>query len=229
MRVTRPLASLAAVSVVLSGLLSGCGVAGTDWHPGAAAQVGDEKISVDHVNEVVTQYCKAVKDQLTEPGDVIPLRYLREGVAGELVLVSAARQLGEEYGVEAGDQYTRQVAQLEQAVADLPQETQDAVVEIESAETYINDILQGVGEAVTDGPKPASDVAIEAGRKELVKWIDENDVQIDPQFGVAIVDGQPKRVDTDLSVPVGDRAKAAGAATPDPAYAGSLPSVHRCG
>lgn len=229
MRVTRPLASLALGAATVSVLLSGCGVAGTDWHPGVAAQVGDEKISTDHVNEVVTQYCKAVHDQLSQSGDVIPLRYLREGVAGELVLVAAARQLGEEYDVEAGEQYNRHVAQLEQAVSQLPEETQDAVVEIESADSYVNAILQGVGEAVTDGPKPSSEDAIAAGRKELVKWIDENDVEIAPEFGVEIVDGQPQRVDTDLSVAVGSRAKVAGAQTPDPTYAGSLPSVHRCG
>jgi hypothetical protein len=228
-RVTRPLASLAAGAATLSVLLSGCGVAGTDWHPGVAAQVGDEQISVSHVNEVVTQYCNAVKDQLTNPGDAIPLRYLREGVTGELVLVAAARQLGKEYGVDAGDQYTRQVAQLEQAVSQLPQETQDAVIEIESAETYVNDILQGVGEAVTDGPTPASDKAIATGRKELVKWIADNDVEIAPQFGVEIVNGEPKRVDTDLSVAAGGRAQQAVAPSPAATYVGSLPSVHRCG
>ena len=230
MSVTRPLAGIAAASALLfSGVLSGCGVAGTDWHPGVAAQVGDEKITTSHVDEVVTQYCTAVKDQLTQSGEALPLRYLREGVTGQLVMVAAARQLGEEYGVEAGDQYARQVAQLEQAVANLPEETQDAVIEIESADAYIDGILQAVGEATAEGAKPDSDKAVEAGRKLLEDWLDEQDVEIDPQYGVAIVDGQPKRIDTELSVAVGDTAKKGGAETPDSTYAHGLPAAHRCG
>jgi len=227
--VSRPLAIAGASALLLSGLLSGCGVAGTDWHPGAAAEVGDETISTDHVNEIVTSYCDAVEDQLTEAGNILPLRYLREGVTGELVMVSAARQLGEEYGVEAGDQYARQVAQLESAVAALPEDAQAAVIEIESADAYVNDILQGVGEALAEGATPSSDEAIAAGREALAAWIDENGVEIDPQFAVEIVDGQPARTDTDISFPVGDTAKAANKEEPDQEYAGGLSSSHRCG
>ncbi|MCW2798429.1 hypothetical protein [Nocardioides sp.] len=231
MSVTRPLAGIAAGSaLLLSGLLSGCGVAGTDWHPGVAAQVGDEKISTSHVNDVTTNYCAAIEDQLTKAGNVLPLSYLREGVTGQLVLVAAARQLGQEYDVAAGDQYTRQVTQLEQAVSQLPEAAQAAVIEIESSQTYVDDILQGVGKALAQGQTTPTDTqAAAAGQQALTKWIDDNDVQIDPEFGVEIVDGKATPIDTDISYAVGDTAKLGSAKTPDPTYSSSLPDALRCG
>ncbi|MCW2765099.1 MAG: hypothetical protein JWO11_1058 [Nocardioides sp.] len=231
MSVSRPLAGIAAASaLMLSGLLSGCGIAGTSWHPGAAADVGAETISVDHVDYVTTNYCSAIADQLTQAGNVLPLRYLREGVTGQLVLVSAARQLGKEYAVGTGDQYNRKVAQLEQAVAALPTDEQAAVIEIESSDTYVTDILTGVGNALAVGQeKPTSDQAVAAGQQALTKWIADHGVEIDPAFGVEIVDGKSKPIDTDLSFAAGTTAKAGSATSPDPAYASALPATQRCG
>jgi peptidyl-prolyl cis-trans isomerase SurA len=224
--VTRPLAGLAACAL----LLSGCGMAGTDWHPGVAAEVGNETITTDHVDTVATEYCSAIEDQLTQSGDVLPLSYLREGVTQQLVMVSAARQLGAQYGVGAGDQYTRHVAQLEQAVAQLPKAAQAAVIEIESSQTYVDGILQAVGEGLAQGTtKPTPDEAKAAGTKALATWFDANGVDIDPKFGVEIVDGAPTPVDTDISLAVGDTAKLAAKKTPDPTYSKTLPDVLRCG
>lgn len=232
MSVTRPLAGLAASALLLSGLLSGCGVAGTGWHPGVAAEVGDETITTDHVDAVATNYCAAIEDQLTEQVKVIPLRYLREGVTGQLVMVAAARQLGAEYDVEPGDQYTRQVAQLEAAVAQLSEGAQDAVIEVESSQPYIDGILEAVGKAeakAAGAAEPTIDEATAAGTEALTKWIEDNGVEIDPEFSMSIVDGKPTRIDTDISFAEGKTAKLAGQATPDPGYSGALPSAHRCG
>lgn len=235
MSVTRPLAGLAASALLLSGLLSGCGVAGTGWHPGVAAEVGDETISTDHVDEVASNYCTAIEDQLAEAGNVLPLRYLREGVTGQLVLVAAARQLAEQYDVEPGDQYARQIALLEAAVAQLPEDAQDAVIEIESSQSYIDGILEAVGraEAKSAGAaEPTIEEATAAGTQVLTKWIDDNGVEIDPAFSMSIVDGKPTRIDTDISFADGKTAKLGGQATPDEAaadYAKTLPSAHRCG
>ena len=42
-------------------LLAGCGVAGTQFHPGIAAEVGDQTITTRHVDQVTDDYCKAVE------------------------------------------------------------------------------------------------------------------------------------------------------------------------
>lgn len=229
---SRPLAGLAGLATASVLLLSGCGVAGTSFHPGVAAQVGDETISVDEVDTVARDYCSAIEDQLASNNQVLPQRYLRGGIAGQLTLVAAARQLADEYGVEPGVQYDQKVAELQGAVADLPEGQQQAVIEIESSATYLSGVAQAVGEQVlADKGRTGASIQArtKAGQKELSAWLDRHDVEIDPQFGVRIEDGQAVPSDTSVSFPVGDTAKKGLADTPDQAYAGALPDSHRCG
>jgi peptidyl-prolyl cis-trans isomerase SurA len=223
---------VAAGSLLLVGALSGCGVAGTDFHPGVAAQVGDDTISVSKVNSVVSSYCSALEGQLAAQQQVLPMRYLRGGVAGELALVSAARQFADEKGVEPGSTYDDKVAQLSTAIKDLPADQQDAVLEVESASAYVAGVEQSVGEQVLadkgeTSPQPAD--SIKVGTKEFTAWLADQDVSIDPQFGVSIANGQAVPEDTSISFPLGDTAKQGEAASPDPSYAAGLPGSLRCG
>ena len=136
---SRPLAgTVAACVLVLAGALSGCGVSGTGFHPGVAAQVGDDEVKVSQVDEIASNYCSAITEQLRGDNQVLQLRYLRGGIAGQLALVAAAEQLADEYGVEPGLQYDQKVADLEAAVAELPEGEQDAVVAIESSASYLS-------------------------------------------------------------------------------------------
>ena len=81
-----PVGILATSALLLSGVLSGCGTAGTGFHPGVAAQVGDDQITVSHVDEVTGNYCSAIQQQLSADNQVLPLRFLRSGIAGQLAL-----------------------------------------------------------------------------------------------------------------------------------------------
>jgi hypothetical protein len=228
----RPLAGTVAASALLLGALSGCGVAGTGFHPGVAAQVGSDRVSVSRVDEVASNYCSAISEQLRGDHQVLPLRYLRGGVAGQLALVAAAKQLAEEYDVEPGAQYDQKVAELQGAVATLPEKQQDAVIEVESSASYISGVQQAVGTEVLrkqGTAKPTTAQAAQAGQRTFNAWLDDHEVDLDPQFGVELKDGQAVPADTSLSHAVGSNAKKGDADTPDPAYAGSLPSSHRCG
>jgi hypothetical protein len=228
----RPLAGLAASVLLLSGVLSGCGVAGTDFHPGVAAEVGDDTITVSHVDDVAGDYCVAIKSQLATDHQVLPLRYLRGGVVGQLALVSAAKQFAKKYDVEPGREYDQKVSDLKSAVAHLSPAQQDAVIEVESSSAYISGVQQAVGEQLLREQgtrRPAPSDATAAGQQAFGKWLAEQDIQIDPQFGVEIKDGQAVPTDTSLSYAAGTTARKGGADTPDQAYAASLPAAHRCG
>ena len=229
MSMPRQLAGVAAVSALL---LSGCGVAGTSFHPGVAAQVGDETISVTKVDSVASNYCSAIEPQLSSQKQVVPRRYLRDGIAGRLTLLAAAHQLAADYGVDAGTQYAQKVAELQGAVDSLPADQQQAVIEIEASTAYLSGVQQAVGAKVLAAQGTAgasSQSAAKAGQAAFAKWFDQNDVTIDPQFGISIKDGQTVKTDTSISYPVGDNAKQGEAATPDQSYAASLPDAHRCG
>lgn len=234
MSMPRPLAGLAVplLSGMAALLLSGCGVAGTSFHPGVAAQVGDETVSVAKVDSIASNYCSAIETQLSSQHQVVPRHYLRDGIAGRLTLLAAARQLADQYGVEAGTQYDQRVAELHSAVATLPEDQQQAVIEIEASTAYLSGVEQAVGEKVlaAQGTSGASSrAAAKAGQAAFATWLDHHDVTIDPQFGISIKNGQTVKTDTSVSFPVGDAAKQGQAATPDPSYASSLPDAHRCG
>ena len=229
MSMPRPLAGLAVVSALL---LSGCGVAGTSFHPGVAAQVGDQTISVSKVDSVASSYCSAIEPQLSSQKQVVPRHYLRDGIAGRLTLVAAAHQLAADYGVDAGTQYDQKVAELQGAVDTLPEDQQQAIIEIEASTAYLSGVEQAVGKKVlaAQGTTGAStQAAAKAGQAAFAKWFDQHDVTIDPQFGISIKNGQTVKTDTSISYPVGDAAKQGAAATPDQSYAASLPASHRCG
>lgn len=230
-QVRRPV-QVAVASLLLAGGLSGCGVAGTSFHPGVAAQVGNDTISVREVDSLARNYCTAIEKQLVDSQQVLPRSYLRGGITGQLALVEAARQLAREEGVQPGADYTRRVSDLRDAVAALPEDQADAVVEIDSSATYLSSVLGAVGKKVLAerGEKDASPTAAgEAGQKALAAWIDDHDVQIDPEYGVAIEDGKAVPADGSVSYPVGDAARRGGAESPDQEYAASLPDSHRCG
>jgi peptidyl-prolyl cis-trans isomerase SurA len=207
-------------------------VAGTDFHPGVAAQVGDDTISVSHIDDVASGYCGAIEGQLQGQQQVLPMHYLRGGIVGELTLVEAARQFAAEKGVEAGSTYDQKVSQLQSAVSALPQDQQDAVIEVESSSAYIAGVEAAVGKQLLKA-KGATGIqvsdATSAGQQAFSTWLDGQDIVIDPEFGVEIKNAEAVPVDTSLSYALGDTAKQASADSPDQTYAASLPSSHRCG
>lgn len=231
--------SLAACGVVLAAaVLSGCSVAGTDFHPGVAATVGDTVISGNEVDRLTTDACTAFGSQLKQDNQVVPLRYIKSTVAQNLALASAVRQMGREFGVTPSDQYTREVTSTTANAGDLSAGELDAVLLVSSTTSLVSDILGQVGVQLSEKApgaeaaaplSPASDEAVQAGGAELTRWLRENDVTLDPLFGVQLTDTGSVAVDTSLSFPISAAALAAQSAEPDQAATMALPSTQRCG
>ena len=128
--------------------LTGCGVAGTGFRPGIAAEVGDRTVSTDEVDTLVSTYCSAIDDILAEQSQLVPLSVFRSGIAGQLALVSAAEQLADDYGVEPADDYQRAITEIEKQIGDFSESEQEAVVQVESAATYVSAVQLSVGEQI---------------------------------------------------------------------------------
>ena len=136
----RSLAGLALASTVL---LTGCGTV-PDFNPGVAARVGDDTVTLNHVDDVAEDYCGAAEAQLQE-GQVLPNQYLRGEVAGSLTLRTAADQLLAEYDVEADKSYDQAVAQAATQLADLPADQREALIEVQGAPVYVGAVELSVG------------------------------------------------------------------------------------
>ena len=230
MSMSRPRRMAGPAGLVVAGfLLAGCGSAS----PGVAVQVGDERISTNEVDELASEYCRAIEDQLAaqNPPQVVPNRFFRGGIAGSLTMRTIGEQLGEEYDVEPGSVYEESVAQLEQSVAVLDEEVRDAVIEVESSSAYVEAMQAAVGEVLLEeeganGAEHSDQVA--RGQQAFEDWISENGVTFDPGLGVKLAKGNVESADTSLSFPVGDNAVNGSADEPDPAYAAALPDSQTC-
>jgi hypothetical protein len=219
-----------ATSVVL---LSGCGVAGTQFHPGVAAQVGDDTITTRHVDQVTDDYCQAIekvtKDQPDSGAQRTPMRYLTHDFANALFVKAAVEQLAADYDVEPSAAYKSDLAQLEPQLSKLNDDEKDAVREVIGAQAYVQDVLTTIGgiELAEQGQDDATtDDKSNQGKSVLKDWIADHDVEINPKYSLELDAGAP--VDTDLSYAVGSTAKNGLKPEPDTAYTSELPDQLTC-
>ena len=230
----RMLRALPVVTVLLSaGALTGCGVAGTQFHPGIAAEVGDQTITTRHVDQVTHDYCQAVekvsKGQEQAAGSTTPMRYLTQQFASDLVVRAAAEQLADQYDVQPSSTYKSGLAQLEPQLTTLSGEQQDAVREIVGARSYTEDVLTQIGQLSLKkkGTTNAStDDQLAEGQKLVAQWMKDHDVEVNPKYSVDPGSNDP--ANTDLSFAAGTTAKAGLQARPDAAYTDALPSDFVC-
>jgi len=224
----RTLRALPVLSVVL---LAGCGVAGTQFHPGIAAEVGDQTITTRHVDQVTDDYCKAVEkvSKTQDSTQARPMRYLTHTFANDLIVRAAAEQLAQDYDVQPTTSYKDALAQLEPQLTSLTEEQKDAVREVFGARAYTDDVLSQIGEIslTKQGKTDANnDEQSAEGQKLLDAWVADHDVEVNPKYGIDL--GTAAQVDTDLSYPLGAAATGGLKADPDPAYTSTLPDQLVC-
>lgn len=213
------------IALATTVLLTGCNSVPA-FNPGVAAQVGDDTISMGTVDDMTTAYCQAAETQLQED-QALPLHYLRGQVAGSLALRAAADQFAAEHGVTADPSYDAAVKQAEQSLADLSEAQRQAIIEVQGAATYVAAVEKAVGATLGGGGGDKAKQA--AGQQAFQDWLADQDVSIDPRFGVSIGDGTSQPADTSLSYGLSDTASKADADQPDTEYAGALPDSQRCG
>ena len=239
-RPARPgrLAGVAAIAL----LASGCGVAGTDFQPGAAATVDGGSLPTGTVDEYATYFCEALESAAFGDVGAVARAELKQGVAGNLTRRLAAEQFAEEYTVDTGSYYEQVRTRARESLGDLPEDAREALVEVQSSEAYVNDVALAAGEealAAEGDDEPGPDAAQERGNQLFTQWLADQDVEIDPSLGVELAeDGSWVRTDTSTSVAgsamavvsAGSPVDEAGQPTPGYSeYVDSLPTSQRCG
>lgn len=218
----------------LCACVGGCSVAGTDFQPGVAAEVGDSSLTTDHVDTLSLDYCDAIASRLQNP---ISLQQLRSNVVSVLSADAAARQVAAQYHVTAGSDYQRSLTTLKAAVAALPADQQQAVLEIEGSQTLVSSVVLAVGRQVLqqrgatipDNAKAASSAESQAGQKALTTWVTDHEVRIDPRYGLSAQDGTITTDDPALSTAVSTTALDSALTDSNPDAAADLPENQRCG
>ena len=231
-----------AVCTAVVGLaLSGCGLATDTLRPGLAAEVGDTDISLDRVEERSSELCDMITFLSREgSASAVPGSVVRDNTLQYTVLRELGDQLGEEYGVEAGEIYRGALERNESQLSELgvSSDVLDELVPMLSSGDYFLDIAQQIGQRELD-LRPQEDTqqqGMEEGLRIAREWEAEHGIEVNPRFSdVSIGDLEEiLKVETgSLSVPVSDFAKQASQGidpeNPDTSYADSLPDSQRCG
>lgn len=221
----RPAIALAAAALALSGC------AAADLHPGAAAVVGDEQISLEQANELAADYCALLAPSLQQDGRSVSLGEVRGLVLDTFVRDLLLHEYAEQEGIDPS--IGQAVAQAEaDAEGNVPDGTLDTYVEFQEALAYAEAVFTEVGSRELPGDAPPQEV-VAAGQQEFQAWVEDQEFTLDPRFGSfdaqnAFIPGGDQ-----LSVPVSDLAVLGSTASdpgqPNAEYAAALPESQTCG
>ena len=225
---------VAAAALLGLGVLSGCGVGPEVLAPGTAAQVGQERITVEEVDAATDDFCTMV-GQLVESGngEAVPGGVARQDMVSALSLRSLGDQLSAEFGVDvstnAAAAADAQEQQLSQAGVDA--ETLEDVLPQLTAGSYFAEVLVAIGRDELGLPTTDDnlDQALDAGLETAVAWQEENGFEVNPRFGTIELEAGEQglvRGLSETSVAVSIEAQAG---VDGDTNVGDLPASQRCG
>jgi hypothetical protein len=222
-------AGLAAVGLLLSGCGGSLGI-----HPGSAVVVGDDTVSMSKVDDTTTLYCRAYLPQLQQAGQKVPMRFLRQFVAGSLAERDLGEQLAAEYDVRATSDYATQQTQVAQQFATAEPDVKAAVLDVEGGSPYLQNIQVAVGHkllAESGNPTIKTKDALQRGQVATQDWLRTHHSSIDPVLGTSLASGALTQGYDQTSYAVSPLAASgvASAQQPDPTYTAALPPSQICG
>lgn len=206
-------------------VLAGCG-----FHPGAAAVVGSETISREHVDAVAQAVCSAnlaSAKMSNQPPPRLASRGAREVAMQILLETELIHQFGEQQGVEANPrEVSEAVAQNEAGLRLLPADQREDFRQALNDYTEGQLILVEVGRK-SRGAALSPDEAMAEGARLFESFAKNADVEVDPRYGTFEA-GAFQRGGASLSVPASDEAREAERPRPGDGYVASLPASQQC-
>ena len=236
----RVLSALALGLVLVVG--TGCGVNGTNFRPGVAAQVGDERIYVDDVDEVVSGYCSFLADRGSD--DPPSTRsFLHSAVLQVLLERTAVEDLLSERGLNPDPVYSQAVAQISRDAGGLDDEEAAAYRTANEAFSYVSYGVIALGGDELDDPSipalradtdPRTDPRYLPGLEVVANWFADQDLEVNPRYGFdseVSIDDETRQLTFGVAdeTSVASSARARKAENPDEAYVASLPDNQTCG
>lgn len=226
--------AVAALSVVALAAASGCG---SDVHPGQAAVVEGERISMSDADSFAEDFCELYRPILEEQSASLSMATVRALSLDVLVRDELVHQYAEERGWEPPQSYRQAVAAIDDEVQQfqIGADSVETFRRVREAEAYANFVYTMAGDDALGAAGLAKDpeAALERGRTILAAYAEKADVTLDPRFGTVSAEGQYFPTSDGLSVPVTTLAKG-GAVPADPqagdtSYVDSLPAHQKCG
>ena len=210
-----------AAVLVLAGLtLAAC----SNVHPGAAATVDGQTISMKTLDKTAGAYCKLTLASSQQQGATPPTNAdMRRQAVSTLVSLVVARKIAKEEGITPRPADYELTSQQEDQVAKaFPDEKNlDELNKLIEQSQELSAISLALGQKIT-GQAPTAETATQigaAGQAEITKAFKDNDVKFAPRFGLSNSTAKTVSATGSLSVAPTDL----GADEPN-----ELPTAQRC-
>ncbi|MET1060442.1 MAG: hypothetical protein ABWX84_12640 [Nocardioides sp.] len=223
--------AVAALSVAALAAVSGCG---SDVHPGQAAVVEGQRISMSDADSFSDDFCELYRPILKQQDSALAMSTIRALALDVLVRDEVVHQYAEDRGWTPPASYHKAVRGIDQQAEQfqIPAADLDTFRKVREAEEYANWVYAKAGQEKV-GETGDAQAALAEGRTILTAYADDADITLDPRFGTVSAEGQYLPSTGGLSVPVTTLAK--GGSTPadpqsgDTSYVDSLPANQKCG
>jgi len=233
LRSRRPVALVGLATAGL--LLSGCG-SSLGIHPGSAAVIGDETVSMSKIDSTSTLFCTVYVEQAEssqqQQSGPLPMGSFRSFTAASLAKRLLGEQLAAQYGVQPASGYQQAVTQYQQALASSPSDEREAAIEVAGADAYLQNVQVAIGQQLTGnfGQSNADlKAALARGKVATQDWLDDHEASIDPVFGISVDDGAFTAQREQTSYPLSTFASQGAQPQPDSDFVSALPAAQRCG
>lgn len=208
-------------------VLAGCGSA----RPGVAFDVAGSTTSLSQVDNMSLALCEALRPQLAAQQDVRPMSQVRTFATMLMINGEVARKIGAENDLKPSPEYGAAVDYWEQQAGSVDEGLREDFVAINTMGMLDTDYRAQLGRRILaeqGNTEPTDEEATAAGSQVFDEWFASHDIDVDPRFGMQVVDGIFTPDDGALSVPVSDLAVSR-ANLEDVSYVSSLPDDQVCG
>lgn len=164
--------------VVVAGLLSACG----SVNPGAAAVVNGERITMQTADEAARTFCQVNMAGQPE-GSATDNTQMRLQALASLIISEVADQVAKEEGIKVtvDNELPAEFADFRGSLTAADRAAFDSIYE---ANMRMGAIATELGRAAAPDEKNPEALA-QLGMKELQKALAEQDIEIDPRFGLS--------------------------------------------
>jgi hypothetical protein len=213
-------AALAALALAATAPLAACS-GGPEIHPGDAAVVDGEAISLERVDALAEDLCALEEPSLAQQGVALPMAFLRSIAVEALVTDALLPAFAEQVGIDLVEVRRGVRDQVKTSTAQAPPEIRDEAeqrLELDFARRTV------LGVAGQQGAANA-DQAVAQGAELFARWRADQQVEIDPRFDAVDLDNFAWEGDTgSLSIAADDAVTGV-----DVEAAATLPAEQRCG
>ena len=212
-------------------VLTGCGA-----YPGAAAVVGEERISTDTVDDAAAALCSSTVSAAAaqgQPRPDLPSRGARSAAIQLLLDNELSRQFGEAEGIRVDQEaVSAALAQSAGQINLLPQPERADFRALFKGFQESQSILDQAGTASLaeqGNGNPAPEEASAEGMRLRNEWATKQgiEVEVDPRFG-EYANGTVTPKNGSLSIAASDRARQGASEEPGQAWTAGLPMSQKC-